>query len=81
MALPEISCGGDSLQIRVSYICEYIEQALTDSRQNTHLRVRVEEGETIPHSKRTVCCRMQQNDQFLLQKGTINEAHRIWDNS
>jgi len=58
MALPEVSCGGDSLQIWISYICEYTEQALTDSRQRTDLHLRVEKGVTIPHFKRTVCCRM-----------------------
>jgi len=56
MALPEVSFGEDSLQIWISYICEYIEQALTVSRQRTDLQLRVEQEETIPHSKRTVCC-------------------------
>jgi hypothetical protein len=58
MALPEVSCGGDSLHIWIRYIYEYIEQALTDNRQRTDLQLRVERGVTIPHRKGPVCYRM-----------------------
>jgi hypothetical protein len=44
MALPQVLYGVDGPQMWIRYVCEYIEQALTDNRQRTVLEFRVEQG-------------------------------------